>query len=47
MLSAVAAAFFIGAPRVMGLFQSADPRVTEIGTTAFRAHCGCPPSEYR
>ncbi|MBQ4490183.1 MAG: MATE family efflux transporter, partial [Pyramidobacter sp.] len=39
VLTLVAAAFFIGAPRVMSLFQSSDPRVTEIGTTAFRAHC--------
>ncbi|MBQ8091520.1 MAG: MATE family efflux transporter [Pyramidobacter sp.] len=39
VLTVVAAAFFIGAPQVMSLFQNSDPRVTEIGTTAFRAHC--------
>lgn len=39
VLSCVAVTFIVLAPQVMGLFQNTDPRVTEIGTTAFRAHC--------
>ncbi len=39
VLSALAVFFITFAPDVITLFQSADPRVTEIGTAAFRAHC--------
>lgn len=39
VLSCLAALFIYFAPEVIGLFQNTDPRVTEIGTFAFRAHC--------
>jgi len=39
VLTALAVFFIAFAPQVMSLFQNSDPRVTEIGTTAFRAHC--------
>ncbi len=39
VLLCLSAVFLAFAPQVIGLFQTADPRVTEIGTFAFRAHC--------
>lgn len=39
VLTALAAFFITFAPQVMSFFQSSDPKVLEIGTFAFRAHC--------
>lgn len=39
VLAFIALMFAIFAPQVIGFFQNTDPRVTEIGTFAFRANC--------
>lgn len=39
VLTCLAAFFFVFAPQVIALFQNTDPRVSEIGSFAFRAHC--------
>jgi putative MATE family efflux protein len=39
VLTALAAFFITFAPQVMAFFQNSDPKVLEIGTFAFRAHC--------
>ena len=39
VLCALSAFFITFAPQVMSFFQNSDPKVVEIGTFAFRAHC--------